>query len=277
MSKKGKRSKFLVIKDEIPLIQSLRNYFSIPNFENLTFSENIITSESLPISEIFRELKDKVDYNPKGKKSILWTNPRPGITYGLLSDTILDFIVLEYAPTESKQFLIRNRKSKYYLLKGWKPKTQNNYCEPLYIKESFVNDENYQEKLIQPRVYYRNTEEKYDSIEIQYFIPFRFIQHHISIGPRVLSHGRRIEKKKLVEWGYLLEEKGSYILSEKSRELLHQLQNLFFLEWWRGYFLNEEINDNFIKEQKKRFVNCSEEIILRAYIDTLLIFIDFFE
>ncbi len=271
MSKKGKRSKFLVIKDEIPLIQSLRNYFSIPNFENLTFSENIITSESLPISEIFRELKDKVDYNPKGKKSILWTNPRPGITYGLLSDTILDFIVLEYAPTESKQFLIRNRKSKYYLLKGWKPKTQNNYCEPLYIKESFVNDENYQEKLIQPRVYYRNTEEKYDSIEIQYFIPFRFIQHHISIGPRVLSHGRRIEKKKLVEWGYLLEEKGSYILSEKSRELLHQLQNLFFLEWWRGYFLNEEINDNFIKEQKKRFVNCSEEIILRAYIDTLLI------
>lgn len=60
MSKKGKRSKFLVIKDEIPLIQSLRNYFSIPNFENLTFSENIITSESLPISEIFRELKDKV-------------------------------------------------------------------------------------------------------------------------------------------------------------------------------------------------------------------------
>ena len=270
MSKKENKSNFLVIKDEVHLIQSLRNYFNTPNFENLTFSENILTYESLPISEIFRDLKDKVDYNPKGKKSILWTNPRPGMTYGLLSDTILDFIILEYAPTETKQFLIRTRKSKYYLLKGWKPKTQSNYCEPLYIKETSIDDENHQEKLIQPRVYYRNNEEQYESVEIEYFLPFRFIQHHV--GSRVLSHGRRIEKQKLVEWGYLLvEEEGSFILTEKSRELLHQLQNLFFLEWWRGYFLNEEINENFIKGQKKRFVNYSEEIILRAYIDSILI------
>ena len=270
MPKKGNRSKFLIIKDDIPLIQALRKYFGTPNFENLTLSENTKTSENLPISNVFRDLKDKVDYNPKGKKSILWINPRPGMTYGLLSDTILDFIILEYIPIEIKQFLERNYKSKYYLLKGWKSKSQNNYFEPLYIKESFVNDNNYHEKLIQPMVYYRNIEEKYDSIEIQYFIPFRFIQHHISIGPKILSHGRRIEKEKLVEWGYLQEEKGNFFLSKKSRELLHQLQNLFFLEWWRGYFLNEDIKDNFIQEQKKRFVNCSEKIVLRAYIDTLL-------
>ncbi len=240
MSEKESGTKFLIIKDDIPLIYSLRNYFKIPDFENLTFSENIKTSEILPTSEAFRDLKDKVDLNPKGKKSILWINPRPGMTYGLLSDTILDFIVLEYAPTETKQFLLPKRKSKYYLLKGWKPKKQVNNCEPIYIKETSINNENYQEKLIQPSVYYRNNKEQYESVEIEYFLPYRFIQHHV--GPRVLSHGRRIEKQKLVEWGYLLEEKGEFILTEKSRELLHQLQHLFFLEWWRGYFLNEDIN-----------------------------------
>lgn len=215
MNIKTSNSTFLLIKEDFPLIKSLRNYFNSTDFQNLTYSNNIkknkdLNLEEFPISKSFSDLKDKVELNPKGKKSLLWINPRPGLTTGLLSDTLLDFIVLDYAPDNVKNFLIRKRKSKYYLLKGWKPRSQNTYCEPIFIKEGLINDDNFENKLIKPLAYYWDKESQIKSTEIDYYLPFKFIEHHISEGPKYLDHGRRIDKKILIEWGYIEEIDGEY-------------------------------------------------------------------
>lgn len=273
---KRERGVFLIIRENHLLFTSIRNFFGTDeNFPKLTYSEsfkqrNEIESVLHPYSEIFKDLVEKVVFHEKGNKSLIWINPKYGEHTGILSDTFLDLVVLANIPDELKKIIRYNGRSRYYLLKGLKIRTQTGSCEPIFNNPKSIVD-NYQNKLIKPVFHYWEERGNLKSIEIDFYLPISLITHHISELGKTLDAGRRIEKEKLVEWGYLKKiNRRGYEIAEKCKEMISQVQNLFFLEWWRGFFKNEAWDMEIIKKQLMKFQYCPEEIVLRAFIESLI-------
>ena len=103
-------------------------------------------------------------------------------------------------------------------------------------------------------------------------IPKELINHHICEIGRPLDGGRRIGKNLLEEWNFVKPiKRKTFDITETTQEVLKQIQNIIFLEWWRGFFIqhypitNYEFSKNF-----KHFEFCPKEIILRAFLDVLV-------
>ena len=278
MEKSQKQIKgfFLKITENLPIITYLRQIFSLDNkLDPISYSNNQNITSSKDITQKYRrnaldDTIDKIIIDKKGNKSILFIQPRPGKTLGALSDTFLEFLLLKFIPENEIKFVERTRKSKYYLTQGWKPNSQGNYCEHIKIPQLNENRAEKLRDLIQPIAYYKDSEGKFKVHEIGYFVPVYFLQSDTYDERRPMDGGRRIEVEKLIEWNYITETDGKFGLSEKAHQLIEEVQNLFFIEWWRAYFIN------FIPDKEKidfyidKYHSCSLEIVLRAFVDSIV-------
>lgn len=269
---------FISLPDNFTMLKYLRKSFGTEgDFQNIAFYpksdlEKIEQTElvSSYASTLLEELKTYNVPDPKGNKYLIFIHPKPGFTMGVLSDTFLDLILLNYAPDEIKPYIERKRKSKYYLLNGWKPKSQNQYCEHIQIPGGKLSDTKWSKSLVKPIITYRDSNETLKKATIDYYIPAIFIEHYISEAPRIYDNGRRIEKDQLEKWGFLEKSGEEYILTTKSKILLILIQNLFLLEYWRWYFLNEYDEGTNLNRIIEEFPNCPKEIIIRAFFDVLI-------